>query len=926
MMCVFGCLVTWLLLAAAVSGQFQKPSSKPSSRSNNGLRSACLGNVMRLTLDKALAVGSQLEIDAIDGTDIKPLSHTLAAQCGYSMESDPWGNTKVFASLLGCYVDNQADMVFNLGLRLRMYRDGLSEQVEHDVTETCSYSPWASREILCDRNYMEVSTLMVTPEIPVKTVMGQQLHGSWEEAIPDAVVAPNSIWKLMFHTPDPKVMLLKDAQRAGYGAMITPTRLVIRSPYNMAETYSEEVAGVPMEVFSVSTYYKIGELTIVDSAAACPTGGVVFTDEVITWHVPRRITPLISSAVKILETHMGIYGQRLDKTKMSARHYKLSVTESHIIIEIPVGSPDGYYKSHAPDYTYHITYTVEPMLELLWRAENTHADTRYKVLFPITTPLMPRPPHVIDSTLPEQRVFDILLGTFIHDVELMNITFTTRVLTVAECNARGFDVQEHRFANSSKTFSLRVPFSDEVVVKQNPDPLTTIYFLPLVFGLLILPEHTPFPHPAELEASREDVVLPTITGSCDQENFYISIKYGSQRDNFKTMMLHAGSWRELDTELSTLYGLTANGTHFSIVVPFTAAAFELVHSKSVRARVDLLLLETPNMWQLNDLSLACYFPLTTTECYSNGTATALAVMVESVRNLNPEYLTLRDQSCKPAFSNDRSAFFSFNLNSCGTTRTFFDNVMVYENEITLPYSTGKQSRNGQVAPEYRHTVSCYYLLNYTETMVFRASPRNTDPMADPGVGHLVVQIRLSQDVSYDLFYQTEDYPVVKHLREPLYFEVELTQSTDPQIELVLENCWATLHEDRTSLPSWDLIVDSCENLDDLYLTVFHPVIADTRVQVPAHVKRFSIKMFTFTKDEAVLKEQIFVHCDAVLCDTTKPDAICSGQCVNPLRYANSLRPTGSKRGLSATDASQSKKQISSGPVLLSDPSNLSWKI
>ena len=37
------------------------------------------------------------------------------------------------------------------------------------------------------------------------------------------------------------------------------------------------------------------------------------------------------------------------------------------------------------------------MLELLWRAENTQADTRYKVLFPITTPLMPRPPHVIDS-------------------------------------------------------------------------------------------------------------------------------------------------------------------------------------------------------------------------------------------------------------------------------------------------------------------------------------------------------------------------------------------------------------------------------------------------------------------------------------------------------------------------------------------------
>lgn len=53
-------------------------------------------------------------------------------------------------------------------------------------------------------------------------------------------------------------------------------------------------------------------------------------------------------------------------------------------------------QSHAPDYQYHITYSVEPMLDVLWRADNQD-DTRYKVLFPITTPLMPRPPQATDS-------------------------------------------------------------------------------------------------------------------------------------------------------------------------------------------------------------------------------------------------------------------------------------------------------------------------------------------------------------------------------------------------------------------------------------------------------------------------------------------------------------------------------------------------
>jgi len=63
------------------------------------------------------------------------------------------------------------------------------------------------------------------------------------------------------------------------------------------------------------------------------------------------------------------------------------------------------------------------------------------------------------------------------------------------------------------------------------------------------------------------------------------------------------------------------------------------------------------------------------------------------------------------------------------------------------------------------------------------------------------------DSSYELFYQAEDYPVVKYLRQPLYFEVELLESTDPNLELILESCWATLDEDQTSLPSWDIIVD-----------------------------------------------------------------------------------------------------------------------
>lgn len=134
------------------------------------------------------------------------------------------------------------------------------------------------------------------------------------------------------------------------------------------------------------------------------------------------------------------------------------------------------------------------MLELLWTEESTRQDTRYKVLLPITTPPMPHSPQVTDGeftlflwspfllfmdwlkwrsfllcpppadTIPEQRLFKVLLGPLGTDVALVNITFPSEVLSVADCSIRGFKVLEHMSPDSSsKYFSLEVPFQDRVV-------------------------------------------------------------------------------------------------------------------------------------------------------------------------------------------------------------------------------------------------------------------------------------------------------------------------------------------------------------------------------------------------------------------------------------------------------------------------------
>ncbi|XP_068610218.1 uncharacterized protein [Brachionichthys hirsutus] len=871
----------WSVMAAVIASSRAWPNADLDPRSSGAFRADCAGNLMRLSWDEALAAGNELQVEAFNGSRLVFLTPTLAAQCGYSMESDPWGDVRIYASLMACFVDNQDDTTFDVGLRLKLYSRSSPDVVSRDVRKTCSYSRWASTEILCDRNYMEVGG--VCPGCRFSASVGEKIQ---LDALFQVSKFTSGIWKVTFDTPEPVSMVLKEAEQAGYSVVSTSRRLVMRSPYNTAETRSENVAGIPMEVFKVILYHTTPHgMSLVKMAAACPVGGVLFTEDVVSWHVPRRVTPLIDDSFRIAEMHMGINGKRLDRSQMAKRGYTLATTDFHIVLEMPVGSPDGYYKSHAPDYQYHITYTLEPMLEVLWRKETGHDDLRFKVLFPITTPLMPRPPRIKDDTAADDRLFRVHVGTFLQDVALRNITFSTGVLTVAESIAKGFAVREHIFLNGSKSFSLQVRFEADVVSKHNLEPLVTIYNLSLIFGFVALPEETPFAHPVEIQASSQDVVLPTISGTCDQNRFYVSVDSGNQGGNFHTMV----GPRRLTPEVSKEYGLLQNGTNFSLVVPYDApgTVFEFITTDSVRARLDLLLFNPKNDWVLADFYLACFFPLITTSCYPNGTMTAIAVKLESVPNLIPSWLTLRDKSCRPALSDDRFAQFSFSVDSCGTTRTFFDHYMLYENEISLHYNHEGLFRHDNGAahtspkdPDYRQTVSCIYVVNETGAVSFNYQPRVSEPAAEIGSGRLMVRMRLAKDSSYELFYEPEDYPVATYLRQPLYFEVALVASADPQLELALENCWATLHEERTSLPRWDLIVDNCENREDKALTVFHPVEGDSSALIKSHVKRFSIKTFAFTRDEEVLEDEIHVHCDAVICDEgNQADGVCRGRCV-----------------------------------------------
>uniref|UniRef100_A0A3Q1G2X3 Uncharacterized LOC110960245 n=1 Tax=Acanthochromis polyacanthus TaxID=80966 RepID=A0A3Q1G2X3_9TELE len=609
---------------------------------------------------------------------------------------------------------------------------------------------------------------------------------------------------ITFFTPEEKVMKVIDAQRSGHGIANTPKRLVLRSPKAAPETYTQNVAGVPMLVVKTSTVFeKKWLVTRIDAAAACPIqeGSVFFTANTITWYLPRHIDPLISyGQPKLLEVYMGIDGQRLDAAEVEARRYSLTVTDAYIISVIPIGAVGGYFKSHVQDGQYHVSYTIEPMIEMFWTEDATHEGTRYKVFFPITTPLLPRPPQVTD-----------------------------------------------------------------------------------------LP--------------------PSVSGGCDYQNFYILVKYGTQGFNFQT----AVGTQLLTQTLAQQYGFVENGTHFSFVVPFfdPAVVYEAIELSSIKSRLDVTLRNLETNTIIKEFSVACNFISSLTECFPNGTMTALAVKLESVPGLNPSQLTLRDPTCGPAYSDERYAYFVFTGNSCGTTRKFLPNMMMYENEISLPDELEAKRASNSEEPEYELKVSCYYDINTTYAVAFQPRQRRNEPYAENAKGQLQVAMRLALDDSYSVFHRVEDYPITKYLQQPLYFEVELLTPASPEVSVELENCWATLAEDRTSRPRWNLIINGCTNPVDQYQVIFHPVWTDARVQYPSHFKRFEVKMFAFTRDQEDLSRQLFVHCDVMICDARNPlGGVCKGQCVNPDNRNKGIR-------LRAVSDENKFNHVSLGPIRIS---------
>ncbi|XP_039631761.1 zona pellucida sperm-binding protein 2-like [Polypterus senegalus] len=263
--------------------------------------------------------------------------------------------------------------------------------------------------------------------------------------------------------------------------------------------------------------------------------------------------------------------------------------------------------------------------------------------------------------------------------------------------------------------------------------------------------------------------------------------------------------------------------------------------------------------------------------------------------LNLSTIHLRDPSCHPLVVTPAWLLYKFPLTSCGTTFKVHGDQLVYENEVSSMIADrplGVITRDS----EFKLTVECYQN-NAAETVLL-----DTRTLAPPSPasnkGNLQLVLRAYPDALYSSPFTVQDYPVVKHLRAPIYLEVQVLNRQDPNIELVLENCWATAHPDPNSRPRWSVITAGCAYAEDDYPTVMHPMSGFTGIQFPSHYKRFDVKAFAFVSKDAPLSNSVYFHCTALICDQQHPDsAYCTEGC------QTRAAPLGAKEGFHRVQAS-----------------------
>ncbi|XP_053575624.1 zona pellucida sperm-binding protein 4-like [Bombina bombina] len=281
-----------------------------------------------------------------------------------------------------------------------------------------------------------------------------------------------------------------------------------------------------------------------------------------------------------------------------------------------------------------------------------------------------------------------------------------------------------------------------------------------------------------------------------------------------------------------------------------------------------------------DATMPCYFgSKVTAQCTAENqlvVAISKDVTVPSLILNSVNVLSVDPATCSGMRISRNNLFvvFQFPL-SCGSSHMVDDRNMIYENT----FEATRDVRNWQGASITRDsTMKLTVRCSYSRTSVIPLQVEVVTLPPPPPVsttGPLSLEMRIAQDESFSRYYVDGDYPVVKVLREPVYLEVRILRKADPNLVLLLNECWATPSTNANEQPQWPVLERSCPFTGDNYRTQLIPVGAESQtIPYPTHYQRFSISTFTFVDEitQLPLGGLVYFHCSASVCVPSTSDS------------------------------------------------------
>ncbi|XP_040207758.1 zona pellucida sperm-binding protein 4-like isoform X5 [Rana temporaria] len=307
----------------------------------------------------------------------------------------------------------------------------------------------------------------------------------------------------------------------------------------------------------------------------------------------------------------------------------------------------------------------------------------------------------------------------------------------------------------------------------------------------------------------------------------------------------------------------------------------------------------------SDATMPCFFGnKLTTQCRFDGN---MVIAVSSELTVPSLYLdsvrVIGLDSCSGLARDTTNSFvvFRFPL-SCTTAFQVPNGPMNYEATI----EAGRQIQTWQGSSitrdsTMRVTVQCSFIQTGIVPLLSFTVNTLPPPLPVSTSGPLELEMRIAQDFDYASYYTDVQYPVVKVLRDPVYLEVRLIGRTDPNLVLVLNDCWATNSADPMPLPQWPILFDSCPFNGDNYLSQLIPVGAPSQaVPIPSYYQRFLVSTFTFVDSttQLALEGLVYFHCSASVCVPSARDScvVSCGQRRRRMAELQSLKNTVTSQG------------------------------